>query len=160
MRTALLALLLSCIPASTALAQTRDVKTLTLDGARQVAAAAESEARRRSWDVAIAVVDPGGGLIVFHRMDGVQHASLDIAIEKARTSARFRRPSKAMAEAVGRGVVGLVGTDGMLMMEGALPVTVDGVVVGAVGISGMTGSQDAEIAAAGIAALQIDTPRR
>jgi glc operon protein GlcG len=118
MRTALLAILLSCIPASTALAQTRDVK------------------------------------------DGVQHASLDIAIEKARTSARFRRPSMAMAEAVGRGVVGLVGTDGMLMMEGALPVTVDGVVVGAVGISGITGAQDAEIAAAGIAALQIDTPRR
>src|SRR5688572_27084459 len=85
MRPALLALLLPCIPASATLAQTRDVKTLTLDGARQVAAAAESEARRRSWDVAIAVVDPGGGLIVFHRMDGVQHASLDIAIEKART---------------------------------------------------------------------------
>lgn len=154
MRRALLAFLLTCLSAPTALAQTRDVKTLTLDGAGRVADAAQSEARRRGWDVAIAVVDPGGGLIVFRRMDGVQHASVDIAIEKARTSARFRRPSKAMADAVGRGTVGLVGVDGMLMMEGALPVIVDSVVVGAVGISGMTGAQDAEIAAAGIAALQ------
>jgi uncharacterized protein GlcG (DUF336 family) len=154
MRPALLAILLSCVPASLALAQTREVKTLTLEGARRVAAGAESEARRRGWEVAIAVVDPGGGLIVFHRMDGVQHASLDIAIGKARTSARFRRPSKAMAEAVGRGVVGLVGADGMLMMEGALPVTVDGAVAGAIGISGMTGAQDAEIAEAGLAALR------
>jgi uncharacterized protein GlcG (DUF336 family) len=154
MRPALLAILLSCVPASLALAQTREVKTLTLEGARRVAAGAEAEARRRGWEVAIAVVDPGGGLIVFHRMDGVQHASLDIAIGKARTSARFRRPSKAMAEAVGRGVVGLVGADGMLMMEGALPVTVDGAVAGAIGISGMTGAQDAEIAEAGLAALR------
>jgi uncharacterized protein GlcG (DUF336 family) len=154
MRPALLAILLCCVPTSAALGQTREVKTLTLEGARQVATAAESEARRRGWEVAIAVVDPGGGLIVFHRMDGVQHASLDIAIGKARTSARFRRPSKAMAEAVGRGVVGLVGVDGMLMMEGAVPVTVDGQVVGAVGISGMTGAQDAEIAEAGLAALR------
>jgi uncharacterized protein GlcG (DUF336 family) len=154
MRPALLAILLSCVPASLALAQTREVKTLTLEGARRVAAGAEAEARRRGWEVAIAVVDPGGGLIVFHRMDGVQHASLDLAIGKARTSARFRRPSKAMAEAVGRGVVGLVGADGMLMMEGALPVTVDGAVAGAIGISGMTGAQDAEIAEAGLAALR------
>ena len=153
MRPTLLALLLCCASATAALAQTREVKSLSLDGARRVAAAAESEARRRGWDVAIAVVDPGGGLIVFHRMDGVQHASLDIAIEKARTSARFRRPSKALAEAVGRGTVGLIGADGMLMMEGALPVTVDGAVVGAIGISGMTGAQDAEIAEAGVAAL-------
>jgi uncharacterized protein GlcG (DUF336 family) len=154
MRPALLAILLSCVPASLALSQTREVKTLTLEGARRVAAGAEAEARRRGWEVAIAVVDPGGGLIVFHRMDGVQHASLDIAIGKARTSARFRRPSKAMAEAVGRGVVGLIGADGMLMMEGALPVTVDGAVAGAIGISGMTGAQDAELAEAGVAALR------
>ena len=87
------------------------------------------------------MVDPSGGLIVFHRMDGVQHASLDIAIEKARTAAGFRRPSKAMAEAVGRGTVGLVGVDGMLMMDGAVPVTVAGAVVGAIGISGMTGAK-------------------
>ncbi len=138
---------------SAASAQTRDVKTLTLDGARKITDAAEAAARQRGWEVAIAVVDPSGGLIVFHRMDGVQTASLDIAVEKARTSAGFRRPSKALAEGVGRGTVGLVGVDGMLMMEGALPVTVDGVVVGAIGISGMTGAQDAEIAAAGIAAL-------
>ncbi len=145
----LAALLLLATPA---FAQTRDVKTLSLEGARKVAAAAEAAARQRGWEVAIAVVDPSGGLIVFHRMDGVQHASLDIAVEKARTSAGFRRPSKAMAEAAGRNA-GLLGIDGMLMMEGALPVTVGGTVVGAIGISGMTGAQDAEIAAAGIAAL-------
>lgn len=145
----LAALLLLTTPA---LAQTRDVKTLNLEGARKVADAAEAEARRRGWDVAIAVVDPSGGLIVFRRMDGVQHASLNIAVEKARTSAGFRRPSKAMAEGAARNP-GLLGIDGMLMMEGALPVTVGGAVVGAIGISGMTGAQDAEIAAAGVAAL-------
>lgn len=149
----LLCLLLLIAAPATAASQTRDVKTLTLDGARTVAAAAEASARGRGWEVAIAVVDPAGGLIVFHRMDGVQHASLDIAIEKARTAAGFRRPSKAMAEAVGRGTVGLVGVDGMLMMEGALPVMVAGMVVGAIGISGMTGAQDAELAQAGVAAL-------
>jgi glc operon protein GlcG len=86
-------------------------------------------------------------------MDGVQHASLEIAVGKARTSAGFRRPSKAMADAVGRGVVGLIGAEGMLMMEGAMPVVAGGVVVGAIGISGMSGAQDAEIAQAGVAAL-------
>jgi glc operon protein GlcG len=144
--------LLLLVLATPALAQTREVKTLDLDGARKVAAAAEAEARRRGWEVAIAVVDPSGGLIVFHRMDGVQPASLDIAIEKARTSAGFRRPSKAMAEAL-RGNTGVLGIDGMLMMEGALPVTVGSTVVGAIGISGMTGAQDAELAQAGIAAI-------
>ena len=144
-------LLLVCT--TVAAAQTRDVKTLTLDGARKVAAAAESAARERGWDVAIAVVDPSGGLVVFHRMDGVQSASLDIAVAKARTSAGFRRPSKALADAVAKGTAGLTGIDGMLMMEGALPVTVEGAVVGAIGISGMTGAQDAEIAQAGAAAV-------
>jgi len=149
----LLSLLLLIAAPIAAAAQTRDVKILSLDGARTVAAAAEAAARERGWEVAIAVVDPAGGLIVFHRMDGVQNASLDIAVEKARTAAGFRRPSKAMAEAVGRGTVGLIGVDGMLMMDGALPVTVGPAVVGAIGISGMTGAQDAELAQTGLAAL-------
>jgi uncharacterized protein GlcG (DUF336 family) len=153
MKAAFLSALLLLATISTASAQTRDVKTLTLESARKIADAAEAAARQRKWEVAIAVVDPSGGLIVFHRMDGVQTASLDIAVEKARTSAGFRRPSKGLAESVGKGTLGLLGIDGMLMMEGALPVTVDSVVVGAIGISGMTGAQDAEIAAAGIAAL-------
>lgn len=150
---ALLSLLLLAAMTTASRAQTRDVKTLTLAGARTVAAAAEAAARERGWEVAIAVVDPSGGLIVFHRMDGVQYASLDIAVEKARTSARFRRPSKALADAVAKGTAGLTGVDGMLMMEGALPVTTGGVIVGAIGISGMTGAQDAEIAQAAAASL-------
>jgi glc operon protein GlcG len=147
-----LPVLLACL-ASGATAQTRDVKVLSLDGARKVAGAAEAAARERGWEVAIAVVDPAGGLIVFHRMDGVQHASLEIALGKARTAAGFRRPSRAMAEAVAKGTTGLLGVDGMLMMEGGLPVEVAGAVVGAIGISGMTGAQDAQIAMAGITAL-------
>ena len=98
MRPALLALLLTCLTAPTAVAQTRDVKTLSLDGARKVADAAEAEARRRGWDVAVAVVDPAGGLIVFHRMDGVQDASLDIANVNSRTPSgnvpRHARPTR------------------------------------------------------------------
>jgi glc operon protein GlcG len=150
------AALLSCsLFAAPALdAQTRTTRVLTLEGARKAAAAGEAEARRQGWEVSISIVDPGGALIHFVRMDGAPPASVDVSLGKARASARFRRPSKALADAVAAGRVGLVGVEGMLMMEGAVPVVVGGEVVAAIGVSGVTAAQDAVVAAAGAAAVQ------
>jgi uncharacterized protein GlcG (DUF336 family) len=134
-------------------AQVRSAPTLTLDAAKTVVAAAEAEAGRRGWTVAIAVSDPAGELIAFHRLDGVQAGSIDIALAKARTAARMRRPTKALADGIAEGRLGLLTVDGLVALEGGLPVVIDEQVVGAVGVSGMTGEQDAVIAQAGIDAL-------
>jgi len=135
-------------------AQLLDTKVVSLDAARTVAAAAEAHARGNGWQIAIAVVDPGGGLVAFHRMDGVQHGSLDVSIGKARTAARFRRPTKALAEALAGGRMGFLGVEGVVQLERGVPLVVNGAVVGAIGVSGMTGEQDAAAAAAGVAALK------
>jgi glc operon protein GlcG len=134
-------------------AQVLDAKALGLEGAKRIAEAAESFARKRGWRVVIVVADQGGEPIVLHRMDDVQHASVDLALGKARTSARFRRPTKALADGVAAGRIGFLGVEGVVPLEGGVPVTSGGTVIGAVGVSGMTGAEDAEVATAGIAAL-------
>lgn len=134
--------------------QTRDARTLTLDAAKAVAEAGAAEARRRGWTVAIAVVNPEGGLILFHCLDGTQPASQDIAIAKARTAARFKRPTKALEDAVAGGRHALLGVPDMIPLEGGVPVTVGGAVVGALGVSGMASAQDAVIAAAALRVLE------
>jgi glc operon protein GlcG len=133
---------------------TRDARMLTLDAAKALAEAGESEARRRAWPVAIAVVNPEGGLILFHALDGTQPASQDIAIAKARTAARFKRPTKALEDAIAGGSHALLGVPGMLPLEGGLPIVLDGAIVGAVGVSGMASAEDGVIAAAALRALQ------
>lgn len=125
--------------------------TLTLEGARRLAAAGEAEAMKRGWAVAIAVVDPAGGLILFHCLDLAQPASQEVAIAKARTAARFKRPTKAMEDGVAAGRTGLLSLSGALLLEGGVPVLRDGVIVGAVGVSGMTSAEDGIIAAAAVA---------
>lgn len=127
---------------------------LTLEAAKRMGAAAEAEARRNSWNVAIAVVDAAGGLIYFQRLDETQPASLDIAVRKARTSAGFKRPTKALEDAVAGGRMVLLGLEDMLPIEGGLPVVVEGRVIGAIGVSGVTAQQDGRIAQAGVAALE------
>lgn len=135
------------------MAQTRDSRTLTLEAAKTLAEAGEAEATRRGWTVAIAVVSPEGGLLLFHCLDGTQPASQDIAIAKARTAARFKRPTKALEEAVAGGRHALLGVPGLLPLEGGVPVIADGAVVGAVGVSGMASGEDGVIAAAALRAL-------
>jgi len=100
------------------------------------------------------VVDVSGGLILFHRFDDVQAASLDLAIAKARTSARFKRPTKAMSDAIAGGRMALLAAEGYLPLEGGIPVMVGGKVVGAVGVSGVTSEQDAVVAQAGADAIR------
>ncbi|HTO72234.1 MAG TPA: heme-binding protein [Gemmatimonadales bacterium] len=132
--------------------RTRNISSLSLEGARLLAAAGEAEAVRRGWTAAIAVVDPDGGLILFLAIDGTQPASLDIAIAKARTAARFRRPTKVMEDGVAGGRHVLLSVPNALMLEGGVPVKLEGRIVGAIGVSGMTSAEDGVIAAAALAA--------
>lgn len=131
----------------------RDVRFLTLEAAKRLAAAAEAEAQRHGWRVAIALVDPTGGLVLFHCIDGTQAASQDIAIAKARTAARLKRPTKALEDGIAAGRNALLSVPGALTLEGGVPVTVDGQIIGAIGVSGMTSAEDGVIAAAALAAL-------
>jgi uncharacterized protein GlcG (DUF336 family) len=127
---------------------------LSLEAAKTLAEAGEAEARRRGWTVAIAVVNPEGGLILFHALDGTQPASQDVAIAKARAAARFKRPTKALEDAIAGGRHVLLAVPGVLPLEGGIPVVLAGAIVGAVGVSGMASSEDGVIAAAALKVLQ------
>ncbi len=134
-------------------AQLRQLPVVGMEGAKRALAAAEQEARTQGWTVSIAVVDPAGELVGFLRMDGAPPASVDIARGKARTAARFRRPTKALEDVVANGRVAVMTFEGMVLVEGGVPITVDGVVVGALGVSGASSAQDAQVARAGAAAV-------
>jgi len=131
---------------------TTTIATISLEGAKALATAAETEAHRRGWTVAIAIVNPEGGLVLFHCLDGTQPASQDIAILKARTAARMKRPTKALEDGIAGGRTALLSVPGMVMLEGGVPILREGTVVGAIGISGMTSKEDGEIAAAALTA--------
>lgn len=139
------------------MAHLRNVRALTLEAAKTMAAAAERLAVERGWTVAVAVVDESGGLMLFHCLDGTQPASQDIAILKARTAARLHRPTKALEDGIAGGRVALLSVPGMLALEGGVPIRADDRVIGAIGVSGMTSTQDSEVAAAGLAALEVGT---
>ncbi|MSO51813.1 MAG: heme-binding protein [Acidobacteria bacterium] len=139
---------------ATAHAQTADRKVITLDGAKAILAAAEAEALKNKWTVAIAVVDESGNLIAFHKVDDTQVGSIDIAIGKARTAARMKRPTKALEDAVAGGRTVMLAIEGLTPLEGGVPVMLGGRVIGAVGASGVTSQQDAQVAQAGVAALK------
>ncbi len=139
--------------AAVASAQVADRKIITLEGAKRILAAAEAEARKNNWNVAMAVVDESGNLIAFQKLDDTQVGSIDIAIGKARTAARMKRPTKALEDAVAGGRTVMLAVEGIVPLEGGVPVTLDGRIIGAVGVSGVTSQQDAQVASAGAAAL-------
>ena len=128
-------------------------KVLTLDAAREIAGAAQAEARKNGWNVVIAVVDDGGHLIYLERMDGTQVASVIVAQEKAACAIRFKRPTKALEDVVAGGRTAVMKLAGAVPVEGGLPIVVDGEVVGAIGVSGVMSNQDGQVAAAGLTAL-------
>jgi uncharacterized protein GlcG (DUF336 family) len=140
-------------------AQTVPIRDLNGDGARAALTAAIEEARRNQWGVSIAVVDASGALLAFQRLDDSHPASVDLSIGKARTAARFRRPSKAMEDLVAQRQAFLA-LDGITPIEGGVPIVVEGVVVGAVGVSGVTSQQDAQVAKAGADAVAVGGPGR
>ena len=126
---------------------------MTLEDAKRMAAAAEAEALRHQWNVVIAICDDGGHLVLLHRIDGVAPISSTIAPAKARAAALGKRESKLYEDMINQGRTAFLSAplDGML--EGGVPIIVDGHVVGAIGVSGVKSSEDAQIAKAGVAAL-------
>jgi len=133
-------------------AQTINVMALNQDGARTVLQAANESAQRRNAPSAIAVVDPAGDLLAFQRMDGVRPASADLAIEKARTAARLQRPTAEIEDNINQGRTAFV-TAGIPVLRGGMPIRVNGAVVGAVGVAGLSKETDTEIANTAAAAL-------
>jgi uncharacterized protein GlcG (DUF336 family) len=128
-------------------------RALTLEIAKELSAAAEAEAVKNNWNVVIAIVDDGGRLMHLVRRDGTQYGSIEVAQDKARTAIAFRRPSKALEEAVASGRNAILALNGATPIEGGLPIVVDGEMLGAIGVSGVQSSQDAQVAQAGLNAL-------
>jgi uncharacterized protein GlcG (DUF336 family) len=126
---------------------------ISLQKAEDVIHAAVAEAAKRGWPLNIAVVDSGGHLVTFARMDGAQLASIAIAEHKARASAKFRRPTRFFEEAVQRGIAYIATLDDIVASRGGIPLIDDGKLIGAIGCSGGTGSQDEVVCAAGAATI-------
>jgi len=128
---------------------------ITIDAAKKAMAAAETEATKNNWAVAIAIVDSGGNLVMLHRLDNAQLSATRIAEAKARTAVEFRRPTKALEDAVAGGGVGLrVLTFGASVAEGGVPIVAGGRIVGGIGVSGVASHQDAQVAQAGAGAVK------
>lgn len=125
---------------------------ITLDTAKQVMAAAEAEAKTNNWNVGIAILDAGGNLVLFQRMAHAPLASVDVSQGKAKTALFFRVPTKVFQDGVAAGGVGvrMLSSPNMTAMEGGLPILKDGVIIGAIGVSGVQSFEDAQIAQAGI----------
>jgi len=129
-------------------------QAINLETAKKMAVAAAAEAKKNSWNVAIAIVDNHGMLIYYEMADDTQTAAANVAQEKARTAATFRRPSKEFEENVAAGRVAVLGLPGVTPIEGGLPIVVGGKMIGAIGVSGGTSPQDGQVAKAGIDALK------
>ena len=141
-----------CLALATAVgaqAELPDKKVLTLDVAKKIVAAAEAEAKKRKATVVIVVVDDGGHMLVLHRLDDTQVASVEVGIAKARTAAIFRRPSKVFEDQIKSGRVAALALPGATPLQGGLPIIYQGQVIGAIGVSGNTPQEDEDIARAG-----------
>ena len=127
-----------------------------IDNARKVMAAAESEAAKNNWAVVISIIDSGGNIVMLHRHNDVQLSSIEISQGKAKTALMFKRPSKVLDDAISSGGAGLrfLALKDIVPLEGGLPIVADGKIVGAIGVSGVLSSQDAQIARAGIDGLK------
>jgi glc operon protein GlcG len=150
-RVAIVALLLA-VSSSVARADLPSKKVLTLDVAKKIAEAAEAEAKKRGSTVVIVVVDDGGYPLVLHRLDDTQVASVEVGIGKARTAAIFRRPSKVFEDQVKNGRVAALALPGVTPLQGGVPISYEGKVIGAIGVSGNTPQEDEDIAVTGAAA--------
>jgi glc operon protein GlcG len=151
---AFVSLLLGAAVVTTAAAQTLDKKVLSLEAARKVAAAAREAALAKGVDVVIVVVDDGGYILLLERMDGAQVASVNVGIGKARTAAIYRRPSRVFEEQIKNGRVAALALADATPLQGGVPISLDGKVVGAVGVSGDSPQIDEDIAIAGTRAFR------
>jgi glc operon protein GlcG len=121
--------------------------------AKKIAAGTLAECAKNQWNVAVAVVDTHGALIYFERMEDTQYASNDIAIGKAKAAATFRRPTRVFADVINKGGPATATLGGVFASPGGMPIFVDGRIIGAVGVSGVTGDQDEQCAKAGIGGM-------
>jgi uncharacterized protein GlcG (DUF336 family) len=129
---------------------------ITLDQAKKAMAGAEAEAKKNNWPVEITILDSGGNLVMSQRLDGAQFGSVEVAREKAYSAVAFRRPTKVFEDAVAQGGANLrlLKLTGANPLDGGWPIVIDGKIVGAIGVSGVTGAQDAQIGKAGVDALK------
>jgi glc operon protein GlcG len=130
-------------------------KVLTLEAARIGMAACEAEAARGGWKVVIAIVDEGGHALMVHRVDGTQWSSIDTAVGKGRAAVAWKRPTRLLEEMVNNGRFAFLSiSQGMALLQGGVPLEIEGQVIGAIGVSGVKAADDEAIALAGIHALQ------
>ncbi|HZS46680.1 MAG TPA: heme-binding protein [Blastocatellia bacterium] len=129
---------------------------ISLSDAKKAAEAALSEARKNNWNMAVAIVDPSGDLVYYEKMDNTQTASAKISVNKARSAAIFKRPTKAFQDQITAGGPGLriLGLEGAVPVEGGIPIVIAGKIVGAIGVSGDTSEHDAQCATAGVNTLK------
>jgi glc operon protein GlcG len=131
---------------------------ISLENAKKVGAAASAEAHKNNWNMAIAIVDPDGTLVYYEKMDNTQLGSAKVAVDKARTAALFKRPSKAFQDRLSSGNAGMpvlgLGIEGAMPLEGGIPLMIDGHIVGAVGVSGDSSDHDGQCAQAGVDTLK------
>jgi len=130
--------------------------SINLEQARKAIAAGQAEARKNSWPVAIAFVDTAGNLVAYEKMDNTQTASILVAIDKGRSAAIYRRPTKVFEDLVAKGGAGVraLNLRDASVVDGGLPIVVDGKVIGGIGVSGVAGDQDGMVAKAGADALK------
>jgi len=129
---------------------------VSLENAKQAAAPALAEAAKNNWTVAVAIVDPGGNLVYYEKMDNTQLGSANVAVDKARSAALFKRPTKAFQDALAAGgdSMRVLSLKGAVPIEGGIPLIIDGKIVGAIGVSGATSAQDAQCAKTGADTLK------
>ena len=143
------------VVSSLAFAQARPDYGMPITGqqAKAAAAAAVAVMRSNDWSMAVAVVDPAGNLVYFEKMDATQHASIEIAMQKAKAAAAFKRPTKIFSDGIADNP-GLATLPGVVASEGGVPILVNGRIIGAIGCSGGTGQQDGVACTAGAAAVE------
>src|SRR5271165_3297926 len=129
---------------------------VSLETAKKAAAAALAETRKNNWNMAVAVVDPGGNLVYYEKMDNTQLGSAKVSVDKARSAALFKRPTKAFQDALAGGGNGLrvLGIEGAVPLDGGVLLVADGKIIGAIGVSGDTSEHDAQCANAAAIAMQ------
>jgi glc operon protein GlcG len=128
--------------------------SISLESAKKAAAVALGEARKNNWTMAVAVVDPNGTLVYYEKMDNTQNGSAKVAIDKARSAALFKRPTKAFADRIATGNAGVLSIEGAIPVEGGVPLLIEGKIVGAIGVSGDTSEHDGVCAQAGADSLK------
>jgi len=130
--------------------------SISLEAAKKAAAAALSEARKNNWTMAVAIVDPGGHLVYYEKMDNTQIAGANISVDKARSAATFKRPTKVLQDMLASGGAGLrvLRLRGAIPVEGGLPLISEGRIIGAIGLSGDSSENDGRCAQAGVNTLK------